>query len=64
MQKKLEKIIIEIECGNSAFEGSGRKECARILREIADDLIHGLDPKKPRDLNGNPCGDVTTIENI
>lgn len=54
----MEKITIEINTTNSAFEGCQEMELARILRKLADSLESGLAPSRLMDINGNKTGQV------
>lgn len=54
----MEKITIEIETLNSAFELSKEDEVGRILREIADKIERGHTPTKAMDINGNSVGKI------
>jgi hypothetical protein len=54
-----ERITIELETGNAAFDDSPTGEIARILRAMADRIEEvGMLPV-PRDINGNVVGSVT-----
>lgn len=53
----MEKVIIEINTGNSAFEENNNMEVARILEELADRFKQG-NPEIIRDYNGNKVGKV------
>lgn len=57
----MEKIIIEIDTVNSAFEGCEQNEVARILRKLADDLENYNEPKTLSDINGNKVGKVEIV---
>lgn len=55
----MDKITIVIDkMGGSAFEVEKTFEVARILREIADLIEDGRQPRKAIDLNGNSVGYV------
>lgn len=54
----MEQIIITINTENSAFEGNEEHEVARILRNIADKIENGQQPRKPMDINGNSVGSI------
>ena len=42
---------------NAAFDGTERKECARMLEEVAEKLKeHSMDGGVLRDINGNEVG--------
>lgn len=60
MYDKHATIVISME--NSAFAEAPLTELARILRRLADDLAHEIEPKKLFDINGNAVGtfDITT----
>jgi hypothetical protein len=53
----MEKITIEIETGNAAFDDAPATEIARILRNAAERIEGGdVDGFPLYDLNGNKCG--------
>jgi len=53
----MEKINIQIETINQAFEYSPKMELARILHKIAHDLESGLNVNNNiMDINGNKVG--------
>lgn len=54
----MEKVVIEIKVGNSAFTEDCDYELARILRELADRFEEGGSPMRLRDINGNTVGTV------
>ena len=55
-----ERIRIEIETGNAAFDDSPTTEIARILRDLAKRFERdGIPPERLRDINGNTVGTVT-----
>lgn len=66
--RKMRKITIIIETGNSAFNPDPRFEVARILKELSsrileeagdgDDVITDLDMLKLFDVNGNDVGQL------
>ena len=56
------KLVIEIECGNSAFEDSYDMELVRILGTIQEGLLHGQSEGLCRDYNGNKVGDFKLVE--
>jgi len=48
---------LEFKTDNAAFhEGYGREETARILNEIAQKVIEGINSGKIKDINGNTIG--------
>jgi hypothetical protein len=51
-------IDIKIKTGNDAFRSNARQEVARILRELADKIEAGKDPRVILDVNGNDCGTI------
>jgi len=54
-----ERVTIQIQTGNAAFDESPTREVARILRDLASRFERdGLPPETLRDLNGNACGTV------
>ncbi|UNY48828.1 hypothetical protein P9294_gp113 [Bacillus phage FADO] len=53
----MNKIIIEIETGNAAFEDGN--ELSRILRSLADKYENGDTPSSERDINGNKVAKIT-----
>lgn len=60
------RIRIELECDNSAFEGTPAREVSRILKNLARSAENGglaeLDGKKLMDINGNSVGRVEIEE--
>lgn len=55
-------LRIEIDTGNAAFEDSPWSECARILRQLADDMErNGGVPFNLRDINGNRVGKAEVV---
>lgn len=55
----MERITIEIETVNAAFDDEPASEIARILRQLADRFEQcGLPLSKLYDVNGNACGRV------
>lgn len=53
------KFVLNIDCGNAAFDPDPVPEVARILREVADRLESGAFPRNSvnvRDINGNTVG--------
>jgi len=55
----MERITIEIETVNAAFDDEPASEIARILRDLAEQFeSFGLPHSKLRDVNGNVCGRV------
>ncbi len=54
------QLNIRINTVNAAFDGDPKRECARILRTLADKLESGA-VCVPRDINGNKCGDVEIV---
>ena len=56
----MERIQIEIETSNAAFDETPTREIARILRGLAAAFERdGIPPATLRDSNGNTCGAVT-----
>lgn len=53
----MEKINIEINTGNAAFEDE--RELPRVLRELAIKFELGSEPKILKDLNGNKVGTIS-----
>lgn len=49
-------VKIELETGNEAFSADRRGEIARILNEIAVDIINGAHAGPISDTNGNTVG--------
>jgi len=53
----MQKITINIETINAAFDGAPALEVAAILRRLADRLDAGdRPPERMHDTNGNACG--------
>ena len=58
----MDKVIIEIDTTNAAFEGyDGHLEVARILRKLADDLENEVGGEILRDINGNRVGIIKML---
>jgi hypothetical protein len=62
-EKTMNKVTLEIRCGNAAFEDGAEWEVARILRVLADKFESGALLDAPLiqsliDRNGNPVGEV------
>lgn len=58
-----ERITIQFETGNSAFDDEPETEIARILRDMAARFERdGFAPEKIVDANGNTVGSVTYDE--
>lgn len=55
---------INIKTDNEAFEADWRGEIARILRDLADRIESGRNPKAIHDFNGNKVGFVSYEEEI
>ena len=51
------RLILEINCENSAFDADRNNELSRILRDAAERLSNGKEYGALRDLNGNCVGD-------
>ncbi len=52
-------MIVEfgINCENAAFSGpEGRREAARLLRQVADKIEQGHQGGPLMEVNGNKCG--------
>lgn len=49
-------LRVEIETDNAAFERGAARECARILKDIAERLRAGETDGRCRDVNGNTVG--------
>ena len=64
------KFVLEIQCGNEAFEGVRLgPELARVLRSIADRVEHAREgdprlkvPSGAYDINGNSCASFRMVE--
>lgn len=58
-----DRMIIEIDMGNAAFDENASGEMARILRDLADRLDNGIpDRTNVFDINGNRIGYAALIK--
>ena len=57
------RFVLEIYCGNAAFDGEAcEEEVARILQATADKVIFGDVPCRLMDHNGNAVGTAKFVE--
>lgn len=55
-------LKIEFATDNAAFTEDSGPECARILREIARDVEHGVTEGTCIDINGNKVGEWSLVQ--
>ena len=56
------QITISINCDNAAFVPEPQPEIARILRGLALEILHGENPDKVYDENGNFVGTLVVTD--
>ena len=54
----MERITITIDTSNDAFRGMAQYEVARILYELANNIMDGEEPRMLLDINGHKVGKV------
>ena len=54
----MERITIMIDTRNDAFRGMAQYEVARVLYELANNIMDGKEPETLLDINGNKVGKV------
>lgn len=54
----MERITIMIDTSNDAFRGMAQYEVARVLYELANNIMDGKEPETLLDINGNKVGKV------
>lgn len=54
----MERITITIDTSNDAFRGMAQYEVARVLHELANNIMDGKEPETLLDINGNEVGKV------
>ena len=52
----MERITITIDTSNDAFRGMAQYEVARVLYELANNIMDGKEPETLLDINGNKVG--------